>query len=82
MKKILCLVIAIILMLICVGCSTTLEDESTEHLMFVRVEWEVLNGDTYSVVYHKDTKVMYTVSADTVFTVLLDADGKPWLWEG
>ena len=80
-KKILCLVIAIMLMLTCVGCSTTLEDESSEGSMFVRVEWEVLNGDTYSVVYHKDTKVMYTVSQSTIFTVMLDADGKPLLWE-
>lgn len=32
------------------------------------------------IVYHKETKVMYVVS-DDIFTLLVDADGKPMLWE-
>ena len=36
----------------------------------------------YNIVYHKETKVMYAGGNDTVFTVMLDADGKPLLWEG
>ena len=82
MKKILCLVIIVTMLLTCVGCSTTLEDESHKTSMFIRVEQEMLNGSSYSVVYHKETKVMYAVSYTAAFTVMLDADGKPLLWEG
>lgn len=85
MKKILCLVIVIMLMLTCVGCgddqaiSPATEDTN---LMFVRVEKGCVTGYSYCVVYHKETKVMYAVSYDSKFTVMLDADGKPLLWEG
>lgn len=84
MKKILCLVIAIILMLTCVGCGgTTVETEqNTSTSMFVMVE----DNYNWDVVYHKDTKVMYVISRGSynqgTFTVMLDADGKPLLWEG
>ena len=37
------------------------------------------------IVYHKETKVMYAVSCGSYnygnLTVLVDADGKPMLWE-
>lgn len=85
MKKILCLVIAIMLMLTCVGCSNeealspATEDTS---LMFVRVEKGYVAGYSYCVVYHTETKVMYAVSYDSKFTVMVDADGNPLLWEG
>lgn len=50
--------------------------------MFITVE----NGDLYKIVYHKITKVMYAVSYGYYnrgsFTLLVDADGKPMLWEG
>lgn len=86
MKKILCLVIAIILMLICVGCGSTMQTvedtkESTDISMFVLVEI----GGTYKIVYHKGTKVMYAISNGDynrgAFTIMLDADGNPLLWE-
>lgn len=44
------------------------------------------NYDNYSglnlvdIVYHKDTKVMYTVSRHGVLTVLVDADGQPLIY--
>jgi hypothetical protein len=49
--------------------------------MFVEIE----QTGTWEIVYHKETKVMYAVSYGSyncgTFTVLLDADGKPMLWE-
>ena len=89
MKKILCLVIAIILMLTCVGCDnitmeTTkdIKDDMDNISMFVLIE----DAASYQIVYHKETKVMYAISVGYynlgIFTVMLDADGKPLLWEG
>lgn len=70
------------------GCGARMATESElnnqklhDTSMFVMVE----EGDGYSIVYHRKTKVMYAVSAGTynrgVFTVMLNADGKPMLWE-
>ncbi len=86
MKKILCLVIVIMLMLFCAGCGNmkTVEDMKEDidgDSMFVLVEKNYL-WNKYHIVYHKETKVMYAVSSTTIFTVMLDADGKPLLWEG
>ena len=90
-KKILCLVIAIMLMLACVGCGDIKKmetDASTKYTpastsMFVLVEEDIMY---YSIVYHKETKVMYAISNGGsnlgTFTVMLDADGKPLLREG
>ena len=85
-KKILCLVFAVMMLLTCVGCTTmetvqdTKEDDTTKS-MFVLIESGTL-WNKYNIVYHKETRVMYAVGTDTVFTVMLDADGKPLLWEG
>lgn len=49
--------------------------------MFIRVE----QGPSWNVYYHRDTKVMYVVSAGSRnsgnFTVLVNSDGSPMLWE-
>lgn len=49
--------------------------------MFVKVE----DGLTWDVYYHRDTKVMYVVSDGSynygTFTVLVNPDGSPMLWE-
>ena len=88
MKKILCLIIAIVLMLTCVGCSSSSanvsrqENSGEQESMFVVVEEVMFHGYWYSVCYHKENKVMYSVSQYNEFTVMLDADGKPLLWEG
>lgn len=87
MKKILCLFITVILVLVCTGCSSgmdTIEDtKENNSSMFVIVEGGV---DTYyQIVYHKDTRVMYAVSRggynQGTFTLMVDAEGKPLLWE-
>lgn len=45
----------------------------------------VSNGDDFKIVYNRLTKVMYSVSDGTnnsgVFTVLVNPDGTPMLWE-
>lgn len=83
----------ILVLLICVlflvGCSKvsryktdSSEDQSEDQSMFVLIE-KIAYG--WSVVYHKDTKVMYAVSNgihnNGTFTLLVDAQGKPMLWE-
>jgi hypothetical protein len=49
--------------------------------MFVEIE----RTSSWKVVYHKETKVMYTVSFNVYnsgnFTLLVNADGSPMLWE-
>lgn len=84
MKKII-LVCMICVTILC-GCSfakvETADTVQENTSMFVLVEecyaWEI--------VYHKDTKVMYSVSNGRYnlgnFTVLVNADGSPMLYEG
>ena len=56
--------------------------EETSSSMFVEVE----NTSIWKVVYHKDTKVMYTVSYSGYnsgnFTLLVNPDGTPMVYEG
>ena len=85
-KRILCLLIVIFILITCVGCGSniaTVEDiKSKEDFssMFVIIESDHLWSE-YNIVYHKETKVMYAVSCNTVFTVMVDADGEPLLYE-
>lgn len=69
------------------GCDETKQWHETyrfesKYSMFVNIE----GTDFYNIVYHKDTKVMYAISRggynQGTFTVLLDADGTPMLYEG
>ena len=67
------------------GCAVNkTETVATEEnpSMFVEVE----RAGSWQVVYHKDTKVMYAVSFGAynlgTFTLLVNADGTPMLWEG
>ncbi len=77
--KIACILILLTLLLS--GCQevTSIEPDNTS--MFVVVE----TTGIWKVVYHKETKVMYVVSFGGyncgTFTLLVDADGKPMLWE-
>lgn len=67
-----------------VGCtgSPKVSENVSKSSSFVIVE----DGDGYCVVYHKDTKVMYTLSTASYnignFTLLVNADGTPMIWEG
>ena len=82
MVKIIAIVmVVVVLAVVLVGC-TEIERESTgsEKSMFVCVEATT----AFSVVYHRDTKVMYAVSngGSNVgnFTLLVNADGSPMVW--
>ena len=83
MKKSMIVVILFIMVMIS-GCGKDVaESESGDNRsMFISVE----RAGTWRVVYHKDTKVMYVVSNGGyncgTFTLLVDRDGKPLLWEG
>ena len=69
-----------------VGCSNSgspaTEEGVSHESSFVIVE----DGASYYIVYHKDTKVMYTMSAGGYncgsFCLLVNADGTPMVWEG
>ncbi len=75
--------ILILSMLLLSGCKKveSVNDNSKDTSMFVEIE----QAGTWEVVYHKETKVMYVVSCGAynngTFTLLVDADGKPMLWE-
>ena len=77
----------LILCLLLTGCGakmSTANDATVnagDRSMFVQVE----QGDTYRIVYHRGTKVMYVIS-DAIYncgtiTVMLDANGKPLLYQ-
>lgn len=68
-----------------VGCgnsSLEVDENVSKSSFFVIVE----DGSGYYIVYHKDTKVMYTLSTASYnmgnFTLLVNADGTPMIWEG
>ncbi len=75
-----------LLSVILMGCGKKVDsiesDKESDTSMFVRVE----TTTTWRIVYHKETKVMYAVSAygygSGVFTLLVDKDGNPMVWEG
>lgn len=85
MKKKL-IVLAAALTLAFTGCDyadvETVNEEEPVKSMFVEIE----KSYSWKVVYQRDTKVMYAVSNgdyDTgTFTLLVNPDGTPMIWEG
>jgi PBP1b-binding outer membrane lipoprotein LpoB len=85
MKKVKVIATLALTSLLLTGCGKTMEmniDKSADETApFVIVEI----CDFYNIVYNKDTRVMYTVSKATNnignFTVMLNADGTPMLYE-
>lgn len=73
----------VVLVVTLTGCNEV-EDKSSDSDMseFTIVE----RTNMWRVVYHKKTKVMYVVSHGSysrgTFTLLVNADGTPMLWEG
>lgn len=94
-KKLITLILStVVLLSVLSGCGTLdipntaktekaydTEDENIDS-MFVEVE----QGDKWKIVYDKETKVMYSVSDaaynDGNFTLLVDENGNPKLWDG
>lgn len=67
------------------GCGSEVQRETTQRddlSMFVMVE----SSYDWDVVYHRESKVMYAVSNGSyvrgTFTLLVNPDGSPMLWEG
>lgn len=78
------IVLCSLLLVTLVGCGKKMErveGNNSNTSMFVMIE----NGGIFKVVYNKYTKVMYTVSTQPYnqgnFTLLVNADGTPMLYE-
>lgn len=84
MKRLIVIALASLMILSLSACATKTMDETVkgESSRMVRIE----EAGIYEIVYDKETRVMYAVSYGVkncgVFTVLVDADGKPLLYEG
>lgn len=85
MKKIFALLATLMLSVTLAGCSANpAETTYTEDVpsRFVIIE----QSDLWKVVVDQETKVIYTVSSGTYncgnFTMLVDSDGTPLLYEG
>jgi len=84
MKKIMISALAMLMLFGLSGCATTKakKEDVQETSRFVIVE----EGASWNVVYDKETKVMYTVSAGGYncgnFTMLVDSDCKPLIYKG
>ena len=87
MKKILLICVLLLTLSLC-SCGTQMlteeevsKDNRPNISMFIQVE----DGENYKIVYHRDSKVMYAISDGYyntgIFTVMLNADGTPMLWE-
>ena len=88
MKKAIGLIMAVMMAATLAACGSEVEkadssvgDPETKS-MFVQVE----TTDTWAVVYHRDTKVMYSVSTGSSnrgnMTLLVNADGTPMIYSG
>ncbi len=88
LKRIICALLCVIFAFFLIGCGTVMErvDEKPQQPVSMFVVIEGGGMDSYRVVYHRDTKVMYAVSCGTYntgnFTVLVNPDGSPMLWNG
>lgn len=78
MKKL----IIVITLLLFTGCTQVLTEPKEDFSRFVEVE----RTESWCVVYDRRTKVMYSVANGVynrgTFTLLVDANGNPLLWEG
>ena len=80
-KLIAILIVGMLSLTACAKVESVNDNKQNETSMFVEVE----STSYWKVVYHKETKVMYAVSFGGYncgnFTLLVNADGSPMLWE-
>ena len=79
------IIVSIILMF--AGCASTRAEATEVEETGDGNTFVLVDADYYCwVVYHKDTKVMYAVSRSPnnigTYTLLVNADGTPMIWEG
>ena len=86
-KRIICALLCVIFAFFLIGCggpAISHVEEPKLTSMFIAIEKNSSNG--FWVVCHRDTKVMYVVSAGGYnagnFTVLVNPDGSPMIWDG
>ena len=81
MKKVIAILL-ILLMLVGCGKATRAKSESDEGKRFVTIETEW----SYLIVADRETGVMYVMSNGVYnhgsFTLLVDKDGSPLIWDG
>lgn len=79
-KLITILIVGMLSLTACAKVESVNDNKQNETSMFVEIE----RTDSWKVVYHKETKVMYAVSFGGYnsgnFTLLVNADGSPMLW--
>lgn len=83
LKKFIVCAFAVLMLCGCYSHVEKAEEQNPESAsMFVLLE----QSGSWVVVYHRETKVMYAVSASTsnygTFTLLVNADGTPMVYEG
>ena len=81
-RKLLAIILTLVMMFALVGCSERTENGNkiwhiAEGVTFIRV-----GEESPCIWVHKETRVMYLYRNAESFIVMLDADGKPLLWEG
>jgi len=80
-KLIAILIVGVLLFTACAKVESVNDNKQEETSMFVEVE----QARYWCVVYQRDTKVMYVVSYGAynygTFTLLVNPDGTPMLWE-
>lgn len=82
MKRIKKFIVCLVAVLLLCGCLNNLSQAKITDIeekptgTFIEIE----RGITYKIVYHRDSKVMYVVS--NAYTLLVNADGTPMLYEG
>lgn len=85
MKKIIIILTAIFLTFILTGCPMEITNKAAASSTHRMVIVEKMPGD-WNIVYDEKTKVMYAVSNGYYnngnFTLLVNADGTPLLYEG
>lgn len=85
MIKRICLIMILISMVALSGCTPTKESHNTESVDVSRFQ-VIEKTYAWRIVADRETKVMYAVSNGGynmgTFTLLVDANGKPLLWEG
>lgn len=90
-KKVLALIFSVVVLSsVLMGCSTGIASADktydTENKNIKSMFVEVEKTNSWRIVYDKETKVMYAVakygSGSGQFTLLVDENGNPKLWDG
>ena len=79
--------IVVLIVVMFAGCTSTRAEAKEVYDVDDGNTFILVDADYYCwIVYHKDTKVMYAVSRSGynagTYTVLVNADGTPMVWEG